>query len=317
MAVLKGGVASGAFSSAMGAESGGRGGRRYRSQQASWLLLVPALLLYGFIVLYPSASGAVYAFTDWDGLTQNASFVGLANFRELLADPDALHALRNTLLLAITITLVQNSVGLLLALAVNAPLKSRHPLRLILFAPTVFVPIVVGYIWQYLYTAQGPINRVLGGIGLESWEQSWLGDPRLVLWSIAMISIWQNVGYSMVIFVAGLQGVPAELYEAAALDGAGSWQRFWSVTARMIAPATTINVMLTLVGSLKLFDQVFATTNGGPGTASETLATLVYKQAFAFGQFGYGTAIALGLTVLVLGIALPVLAGLRRLEQLA
>jgi raffinose/stachyose/melibiose transport system permease protein len=290
---------------------------QFRAQQVPWLFAVPALAMYGFIVLYPTLSGAVYAFTDWNGLTQRANFIGLANFREFLGDEQAVDALWHTLLLAAVITVVQNSLGLALAVAVNAPLKTRQALRLIFFIPTVFVPIVVGYIWQYLYTPDGPLNTVLAGIGLGRLERVWLGDPDVVLWAIAGISMWQYVGYSMVIFLAGLQGVPADLLEAAALDGANPWQRFWSVTFRMLGPAITINVMLTLIGSLKLFDQVFATTGGGPGHASETLATLLYAEAFAFGEFGYGTAIALLLTVLVLGIALPVLISLRRFEQTA
>jgi raffinose/stachyose/melibiose transport system permease protein len=289
--------------------------RHYGVEKVPWFFLAPALFLYIFIVLYPAGSGVVYAFTDWDGWTLRASFVGLANFNRLFQDPQALAALEHVLMLATVITLVQTAVGLALALGVNAQLKTRHALRVIFFAPVVFVPLVVAYIWQYLLTPDGPINAILGGVGLSGLEQTWLGDPNLALWSIALISIWQNVGFSMTIFIAGLQGVPAELIEAANLDGAGPWRRLWAVTFPLLAPATTINVVLTLMGSLKLFDQVYGTTGGGPGYATETLATFLFKEGFLNSHYGYGSAIGLAMTALVFVISLVVVTILRRYEE--
>ena len=146
------------------------------------------------------------------------------------------------------------------------------------------------------------INALLGFFGLDFLQQNWLGDPAVALWAIGLTVVWQYAGYSMVIFLAALQGIPKELEEAAAIDGAGRWQRFRHIVLPLIAPAMTINLTLSTIGGLKLFDQVFAITGGGPGYATETLSTLIYKQAFVFGQFGYSTAVALVLALLVAGL---------------
>jgi raffinose/stachyose/melibiose transport system permease protein len=130
-------------------------------------------------------------------------------------------------------------------------------------------------------------------------RQNWLGDPQLALWSVVAVIVWQFSGYSMVIFLAGLQSVPREIYEAAAVDGTGPVRRFWSITRPLLAPAFTINLMLSIIGGIKLFDQVFALTGGGPGHATDTLSTLIYKDAFVLGEFGYSVALAVVLTVVV------------------
>jgi raffinose/stachyose/melibiose transport system permease protein len=261
--------------------------------------MVPALLLFAFVVLVPSARGVYYAFTDWDGLSPNFSFVGLGNFVEMTSDPAARQAVGQTLLIAVAITVIQNGIGLLLALGVNSAIKSRNVLRVLLFAPAVITPIVTAYLWRNLLGPDGAVNSLLGAVGLDSWRQNWLGDPDLALWSIVAVIVWQFAGYSMVIFLAGLQSVPKEIYEAAAIDGAGSVRRFWSVIRPLLAPAFTINLMLSIIGGIKLFDQVYALTGGGPGHATDTLSTLIYKDAFTLGEFGYSIALAVVLTVIV------------------
>jgi raffinose/stachyose/melibiose transport system permease protein len=270
--------------------------------------------MYGVIVLYGSGAGAIFAFTDWNGLTQEKSFVGLENFRQFLNDAQAIASVKNTLLIAFVVTLLQNGIGLLLALALNANIKSQNVLRTILFAPVVLPPLIIAYLWQYVYSANGALNRILAGLGLEQLQQNWLGDPEIALWSIMATIIWQFVGASMIIFLAGLQGIPQELYDAAAVDGAGAMQRFWNVTRPLLAPAITINLLLSVIGMLKLFDQVLAMTGGGPGYATETLSTVLYEQAFVQGNYGYGTAIALVLTMLVAAIAFVQLKVLRSQE---
>jgi raffinose/stachyose/melibiose transport system permease protein len=258
--------------------------------------------------------GSFRAFTNWNGMTQSAPFTGLDNFKTFFSDQEALAGLQHTVELALVIPLAQNGIGLLLALALNSGLKTRLLLRLLFFVPVVLITVVVAFTWQYIFTPDGPLDSGLSAIGLGGLQQDWLGDPNLVLWSVAFAATWQYVGYSMVIFLAGLQGVPAELYEAAALDGAGAWHRFWSVTFPGIAPATTVNIMLTLIGTLKIFDVPFAMTGGGPGYASNTLATFVFGRAFTDGEYGYGTAVGLVMTVMVVVISLTVLRWLRRSE---
>lgn len=278
---------------------------RRRSRNSSVLsrgllwFAVPALVFYGFAVVVPSIRGGVLAFTNWDGLSQNWDFVGLDNFVRIFTTSSSLEALKMTLIFALAITILQNGIGLLLALGVNTGLKSRNILRVILFAPVVITPVVVAYLWKFMLTPQGPVNGILGAIGLGDIAPSWLGDPTFAAISVIMVVVWQHAGYSMVIYLAGLQSVPQELLEAAAIDGAGAWRRFWSVVWPLLAPATTINIMLTIIGGLKMFTEVFVLTGGGPGGATETLSTLLYKSAFSFNQFGYGIALALTLAAVV------------------
>jgi raffinose/stachyose/melibiose transport system permease protein len=264
-----------------------------------WWFTLPAMLLFAFVVLVPSVRGVYYAFTDWDGLDPNFSFIGLDNFSAMWDDPDAVQAVWHTLLIAVAITVIQNGFGLMLALGVNTMIKSRNVLRVFLFAPAVITPIVTAYLWRNLLGPQGAVNSLLAAVGLDPWRQNWLGDPELALWSIVGVIVWQFGGYSMVIFLAGLQSVPKEIYEAAALDGGGPVRRFWSIIRPLLAPAFTVNLMLSIIGGIKLFDQVYALTGGGPGHATDTISTLIYKDAFTLGEFGYSIALAVVLTIIV------------------
>jgi raffinose/stachyose/melibiose transport system permease protein len=247
-------------------------GRTRRFLLPPWWFAAPALLVYAVVVLYPSGAGVVYAFTDWTGIG-DWSFTGFDNFGKLWSDDAARGSLINTLLLTVAIVVVQNGIGLLLALGVHARIKSRALLRVVFFAPAVVSPVMVAFLWKYVYNPAPDegLNGLLGAVGLGGWRQDWLGNPDLALWSVAFMVVWQFAGYSMVIFLAGLESVPDNLVEAAMIDGAGRWQRFRHVTWPLLAPAVTVNIMLSTIGGLKLFDQVYAATNGGPGYASETL----------------------------------------------
>jgi raffinose/stachyose/melibiose transport system permease protein len=284
-----------------------------------WLFVAPGLLIYAAVVLYPSVTGVLYAFTDWTGLNKNKSFVGLKNFDTLLHDDRALGALRNTLLLTVAIVVVQNGVGLLLALGVHSRIKSRLLLRAVFFAPVVVSPVMIAFLWKYVYNPapEAGLNGILGAVGLGALRRDWLGNPSLALWSVAVMVVWQYAGYSMVVFLAGLEGIDKDVKEAATIDGAGTFTRFRYVTWPLLAPATTINVMLSTIGGLKLFDQVFAATNGGPGFATETLSTVLYKEAFVFGHYGYSTAVALVLALFVAAVSLVQIRYLRSREDQA
>jgi raffinose/stachyose/melibiose transport system permease protein len=291
--------------------------RRRRTQrrgQVSYLFVVPALAIYALVVLYPTASGSVYAFTDWAGRRGAPDVVGFANFAELLATRQAVGALTNTLLIAAATTVVQTLVGLALALVLHSALVSRHVLRTLFFAPALLPPVIIGFLWQYILTPGGPLNGALRSFGLDGLAQNWLGDSSLALGSVIAVVIWQHAGLTMVIYLAGLQGVPVELLEAADLDGASRWQRLRHVTIPLLIPATTIAMSLTLISGLKMFDQVFVMTSGGPGYATETLSLLMYKEAFVSGRYGYSTAIALVLTMIVFAFAMLQLKALRRFE---
>lgn len=268
-----------------------------------WWFLAPAVAIYLFIVVMPSFRGGFFAFTDWNGLGDDWAFVGFQNFIDVFSDRAARAALLNTVILAVAATVVQNAIGLALALGLNSMVKSRYVLRVMFFAPVVLTPLVAGYVWSYLLSPNGAVNEGLRAVGLGAFAQDWLGNPQFALGSIIVAIVWQFSGYSMVIFLAGLQAIPEEIIEASIIDGAGAWRRFWSVIFPLLNGAVVINVMLSLIGGLKQFDQVVAMTGGGPGTATETISTLIYKNAFALGEYPFSVALAVVMTVLIAGLA--------------
>jgi raffinose/stachyose/melibiose transport system permease protein len=271
--------------------------------QHPWLVAFPAVLLLVAFHIAPSFAGGWYAFTDWNGLTPTANFVGLQNFHEIAVSPQSRLQLSNTLKIAGSFVVLANVFGLTLALGLNRTVKTRYLLRAVFFVPILMSPLAVSYIWQYIFSLNGLLNTVLRGIGLGSWAQPWLGDPHWAIWTVLVVLVWQFTGLTMIIYLSGLQGIPDELYEAASIDGARSWAQLHQITLPLLAPALTASVVLTLIFGLRVFDQVLGLTAGGPVGASETLATQVYKQTFAFGKFGYGAALALVLAALVAAIA--------------
>lgn len=290
-----------------------RVGKRSRVATA-WYLVLPAALLYLFVVLVPSGQGAYFAFTDWNGLSASPAWVGLDNFTAILDDPLSRGAVLHTVVLTVALALFQNVIGLALALGVHANIKSRNVLRLLFFVPAIVPPVIVAYLWQYILAPQGALNQTLGALGLEDQRQSWLGDSNLAFISIIVVAVWQFSGYSMIIFLAGLTAIPEETLEAAALDGAGAWARLRHVVLPLLAPSITINLVLAVINGLKLFDQVWVMTGGGPGGATETLSTLIYRKAFQFSDFGASTALAIVLTILIGAVSFVQFKSLSRKE---
>ena len=272
--------------------------RRGRSVGRSlWWFAAPALVAYVFVVLVPSVRGTYYAFTAWS-FTSPPTFIGLDNFVTEFSADGGSAALR-TLVLAVTVVILQNVLGLALALLLNGRVVGRNILRTIIFAPMVVSGLVVGYLFKYIFGPPeiGGINTALKAFGLQ--QVDFLGNPRTAFLIIILTVVWQFTGSTMVIYLAGLQAIPPELDEAAAIDGAGYWKRFWHITRPLLAPATTINLMIGLIGGLKIFDQIFAITGGGPGGQTQTISTQLY---FLFSQFSfYGRAAALGV-LLTLGV---------------
>jgi raffinose/stachyose/melibiose transport system permease protein len=290
-----------------------RRSRRRRAPRVPWWPVVPALVLMLAVHYAAPAAGAWYALTDWSGFG-SASFVGLDNFREIFETPATRSALGHTVTLAFSFWAIVNVIGLALALALNRVLKTRYVLRSIFFLPAVMSPVAVAYIWQYVFNFEGPLNQLLGVLGLESWQRVWLADPTWALWAVLVLLVWQFSGLVMVLYLAGLQTIPDELYEAAAVDGASAWMRFRRITFPLLAPAFTVASTLMLIFGLRVFDQVIALTGGGPAGATETLATQVWKEAWVNGRFGYGAALALILTAMVAVIALMQVVLLRARE---
>ena len=282
--------------------------------EVSLLWAAPAVVITLGIHYLAVGAGGWYAFTNWDGVSAKAKFIGLDNFKEIFKDPTAIKAVWHTLLLAVSFVIAANVIGLLLALGLQKTLKTRYFLRALFFAPVVLSALAVSYVWQYIFDYTGPLNYFLKAVGLDSWVKSWTGSPTWAIWTIWVVMVWQLSGQCMVLYIAGLEGISADLNEAASVDGASTFRKFRSITLPLLAPAFTISLTLTMIMGLRVFDQVIALTNGGPVDASETLATQVYKQAFVSGRFGYSAATALLLTVLVLIIAMLQLWFLRSRE---
>ncbi len=223
--------------------------------------------------------------------------------------------MKNTLIFAAGVMVLQNGMALLLAIILDGFLRRLAFLRVLFLIPAMFSALAIGYTWSYIYNPEfGFLNTLLSKIGLSALQQDWLGNPHLTLASLIVTNSWEFMGLGMVIFLAGLQAVPTELYEVANIDGASGWQRFRHITFPLIAPAVTINVVLTLIGSMKTFDLIFVMTNGGPGDTSESLALRIYTEAFTLNHFGYATAVGIILTLFILGLSVINLRFLRKRE---
>lgn len=264
-----------------------------------WWWALPGVLMVLAIHYLATTVGGFFAFTNWTGIG-DFDFVGLDNFRKIFADPSKIAALGNTLFLAFASVILSNAAGLAIAVGLNRILKTRYILRTLFFMPVVLSPLATSYIWKFIFQFDGPLNIILRSVGLGDVARAWLADPTWAIWTVLIVVVWQNIGFAMVIYMAGLASVPVEIEEAAAIDGANLWQRFWHVTLPSIRPAVAIATTLGLVNGLRIFDQIMALTGGGPANATATLATEVYKQAFSLGNFGFGAALALVLTVIIL-----------------
>jgi raffinose/stachyose/melibiose transport system permease protein len=274
---------------------------RYKGgpRRVPWLLAVPAVLAVLALRYLSTIVGGIYAFTDWNGLGLYPNWIGFRNFANIFKDAATQAALSHTLQLAAMFVVIVNITGLALALGLRRMLKTRNLLRAIFFLPVVLSELATAYIWQFIFQYDGPLNTFLGWVGLDAWKKAWTADPTWALYTILFVLIWQLSGLTMVIYLAGLQSIPEELDDAAAVDGASSWGRFRRITLPLLAPAITVAVTLTLIFGLRVFDQVIALTNGGPVFNTETLATQVYKETFVYSHFGYGAAVAVVLTVIV------------------
>jgi raffinose/stachyose/melibiose transport system permease protein len=268
-----------------------------------WWWALPGVVLVLAIHYAATVAGGLFAFTDWTGIG-SFTWTGLDNFVEIFSDPTKVGALGNTLLLAFGSVILANIGGLALGLGLNRGLRTRHVLRVLFFMPVVLSPLAVSYIWKFVFDYNGPLNGFLRTVGLDSLARPWLADPDWAIWAILVVLVWQNTGFAMVIYLAGLAAVPVEVEEAAAIDGANLWQRFRLVVLPCIRPAVVIATTLGLVNGLRVFDQIMALTGGGPAGATETLATEVYKESFSLGNFGYGAALALLLTLIILVFAI-------------
>ena len=288
-----------------------------REARAGWAFLVPALSLIGIFFVLPVIGAFLLSFTDFDlyaiGDFANTRFIGLRNYLGLLQSPDFWSALRNTFYFVLVGGPLSVLVSLAAALLVNARLV-RHQafFRTVYFAPVVTTLVAVAIVWRYLYhPVYGPLNYLHGLFGIPRVD--WLGDPRWAMPALILFAVWKNFGYNMLIFVAGLQNIPGELYEAAYLDGAGSWQRFRHVTLPMLAPTFLFVGIITMIGFFQLFSEPYVMTQGGPLKSTTTVVLLMYQQGFRWWRMGMAAAISFVLFLIVLAGTLLQLAVQRRM----
>ncbi|WP_404448907.1 sugar ABC transporter permease [Sutcliffiella horikoshii] len=263
-------------------------------KQSKWLYLffIPGLIFYSIFFILPTISAVFYSFTDWDGLTTNFNFVGFENYTNLVTnDSIFIKAMTNNLKFMLFVVVFQTLFSLVFAVLLVKNTKTNVFLRALYFFPTILSSVSVAFIWSYMYDPNlGIINNLFSSVGLEMLANNWLGDQNIAIYSIAFVQVWFHTGQMLIIFVAGLQAIPEDLYEVAKIEGASRWQTFSRVTWPLIAPAATIVVAYTTIQSFKAFDLIYAMTRGGPNYATEILATHIYTTAFRSFKFGYASA---------------------------
>ncbi|MDP9678890.1 raffinose/stachyose/melibiose transport system permease protein [Paenibacillus jamilae] len=260
----------------------------------------PALIFYAIFLLIPTISGMYYSFTDWNGLNPNYNFIGLGNFVESLKeDPDFLNSLWFTLKYVLVMIVLQNVLALVLAVLIESRTRSKGFFRTIFFMPNMISTIISAFMWTFVFSSVLP--QIAEKTAIAFLGQSWLGDPKVSFFSIIIASLWNGVGYMMIIYLAALQGVPQSLKEAAIIDGANAFQTLRSVTLPMITHAITICFFLTLNGAFKVYEVVYGLTGGGPGRSTQVITMNIYEEAFSNNfRYGYASAKSVILFAIVL-----------------
>jgi putative chitobiose transport system permease protein len=274
------------------------------SRLVPYLFLAPALVLVGIFVIYPIASVAYYSFTDFDIITP-AEWVGLDNYQRLLGDPTFWKALNNSVIYLIA-TPILIVLSISLAIIVNRQLRGIHIFRALYYVPAVSGSIAIGISWRWLFDRNGFINGVLLSTGILDKPVSWLTEPDAILPIAIMLTVWAGVGYYAVIFLAGLQNVPEELYDAAEIDGANAFQKHWHVSLPALRPQILFVAVISSLAALKVFDEIYVLTNrtGGILDSGVTIVFYLWKQAFVLSNAGYASAIAIALLVLTLSFSI-------------
>ncbi len=281
-----------------------RRGRSMRKRLEIAAFVGPALLLYAAFVLLPMGMAGYYGFFDWNGLGPLDDFVGFDNYRQALGDQVFRGALQHNVILIVLSLLIQLPVGLGLALLLNRRMRGRSALRMIMFAPYVLSEVIAAVTWLLILQPDGLMDALFTAVGLGDLVQLWLADRDIVLYTMFLVITWKYIGFAIILFLAGLQGVPRELYEAAAIDGAPAWKQVRYITLPLLGPTIRIWIFLSIIGSLQLFDLVWIMTLGGPANASNTMATYIIEHGFRRSQFGYGNAVAMILFIISFVVAL-------------
>jgi len=287
------------------------------SRFKGWLFLFPGLAVYLVFVFYPILKTIQTSLYQWDGFSANRTFIGMENYRQLFADGLFFKAISHNIIFLLFYSLIPILIGLLLAnLLGRKPLPGLDFFRAGLFLPQVLSMIVVGVIWRWIYNPVfGPLNQLLRAIGLGSLTRPWLGDFSMALPAVGVVGTWVQYGFCMVLFIAGLQKIPLELYEASDLDGAGGFQQFLHITLPGLRSELGVAMITTIIAALRVFDLVYVTTRGGPGDSTIVTAFLIYRSAFQQNRIGYAAAVATVLSIIIFLISLLVVRFQSRVED--
>jgi multiple sugar transport system permease protein len=278
----------------------GTAGLMWRERSA-YAFLAPGLILFSIFTVFALGFAFYLTFREWNILEPEKPFIGLQNYRDMIGDADFRQSVINTFYFTGASVPLGMALGLGVALLLNQPLRGRTVLRTLFFLPVVTPFVVVAIVWKWLYNGDfGPINYYLIKTHLISGPLLWLSDRNLAMPAVVLMSVWTSVGFSMVVYLAALQGVPAELYESARIDGAGAWARFRYVTLPMLAPSTLFLMVIGIIGSFQVFTQIYIMTSGGPVNRTSTMVYYIYESAFKFYEMGYASTLAYALFVLLL-----------------
>ncbi|WP_319419314.1 carbohydrate ABC transporter permease [Pleurocapsa sp. FMAR1] len=269
-----------------------------------YLFLLPAIALLGLTVFLPAMLAFALSFTQMYDLTQFPEWIGLANFRKLWQDKVFWQIAINTLLYLVGVVPILVIAPLGLAILVNQKLRGINWFRTAFYAPVVISMIVAGIAWKALYTQNGLLNQFLQQLGLAEGIP-WLTDPKLALWSVMVVTIWKGLGYYMVIYLAGLQSISTELYEAAAIDGSDSWKKHLDITIPLMRPYLFLVAVISAISATKVFEEIYVMTKGGPGNSSKTVVYYLYDKAFGYDyDISYANTIGLVLFLSILGLSI-------------
>ncbi len=276
--------------------------KKLKSSATAYLLILPAFFIYFLIILIPSINTAYLSLTKWDGMNPVKKFVGFANYIKAFQDAQMYNAFVNNVIWVVLLITVPLALALLLAVtATKRGIFGRDQLQAIYFIPHVISPVAVALIWTWIYNPKiGLLSNILMALGIAGKPYGILGDPNLALYGVIFTHIWGIFGFCTVIYVNALQAIDQSLYDAAMIDGANSFQRFVHVTLPGISSVTTFLILLNMINSFKVFNQVFLMTQGGPVGRTEVVGYVMYVHAFKLNRVGYGSAIAIILTVVVL-----------------
>ena len=256
------------------------------------IMIMPAVILFTVFYLAPIFISVYYSFTDFSGIGA-AKFIGFKNYQVLLKDKFFFIALKNTFIILIGITITILPLSFIVALLLEKPFRGSGAVQSMIFAPNVIAPILVGLIWLFILDPKmGMINAILRSIGLSDYQQQWIGGKTLTPYSVAFVYLWQVLGFYTTINMAGLRSIPADIYEAAEIDGANYFQRIRKITIPMMKNTIVINTILIITGGFKIFETVKQLTNGGPNHMSDVLVTYMYDTTFTSSRYGYGMAVA-------------------------